>query len=212
MLTAPSPAGLCSDSRELQRVGEKRAGALTQHRCPPPQGQMQEAASAFLTFPKGDMKHLPSAPRTGRSRSLQGAASWAKRPVRSQWEASTFAVLVSTGPQVATSGPPRQGIPLPSPQLEATDPSQEGQTPHKYPEDASTRLGGGSLTCALQGIGFPTSSLACAWEGEVAVARQRSAASAPAAGVGLVLSHGQLPARLGLPVAGLIPGARETPV
>lgn len=54
------------------------------------------------------------------------------------------------------------GNPLPSPQLEATDPSQEGQSPHKHPQDASAHLGGGSLTCALRGIGFQTSSLACA--------------------------------------------------
>lgn len=44
----------------------------------------------------------------------------------------------------------------------------------------------------------------------MAAARQRSAASAPAARVGLVLPHGRLPAQLGLLVARLIPGAQET--
>lgn len=47
----PSPAGLSSDGRELQRVGEKTARALTQHHRPPPQGQMQLAACAALPFP-----------------------------------------------------------------------------------------------------------------------------------------------------------------
>lgn len=45
-------------------------GALTQHRCLLPQGWMQAAASASVSFPKGEVKDLPSTPRAGKNRSL----------------------------------------------------------------------------------------------------------------------------------------------
>lgn len=50
--------------------GERRAGALTQHQHPLPQGWMRVAAPASLAIPEGDVKGLPGVPRAWSSRSL----------------------------------------------------------------------------------------------------------------------------------------------
>ena len=114
-------------------------------------------------------------------------------------------------PQLDEEG--KQGVSLAAQKSPSPNHSEVPGVPPPFPTAGRPPI----LTCALRGIGFPTSSLACAWAGEAAAAPQRFAASARAAGAGRAQRcgagplgcHGQPPAPPGL--AGRIPAAWGTP-